>query len=203
MPDKLNLAVLISGRGSNLQSLIDAARDPGFPARISVVISNKPDAYGLTRAQDAGIPVEMIDHKLYKSRENFEAVMQEKLDAYNIDLLCSAGFMRILTPGFVLSWEGRMVNIHPSLLPDFKGLHPQAQALAAGVAQSGCSIHYVIPGVDEGPVILQRRVDILPGDTEESLSARILEQEHIAYPEAVRMIANGRVCYRNGQAVFL
>ncbi len=203
MSDRLNLAVLISGRGSNLQSLIDATREESFPARISVVISNKPDAYGLVRAQEAGIPVAAIDHKLYKTREDFEAVLQEKLQSYAVDLICSAGFMRILTPSFVLPWEGRMVNIHPSLLPDFKGLHPQAQALAAGVSQAGCSVHYVIPGVDEGPVIIQRRVDVLPNDTEETLSARILEQEHLAYPEAVRMIANGKVVYQNGRAEFL
>lgn len=189
---KLNLAVLISGRGSNLQSLIDACRDPDFPARIVLVISNVPDAGGLARAAAAGIETRTIDHRLYgRDRAAFESSLLQTLAAYPVDLVCLAGFMRILTDRMVEPWLGRMINIHPSLLPLYKGLDTHARALADGVPEAGCTVHYVTLGMDEGPVIVQRKVPILPGDTPETLGARVLEQEHQAYPDAIQQIASG------------
>ena len=192
--NKLNLAVLISGSGSNLQALIDACNEAGFPAQISVVISNRPDAYGLERAKAVGIPTFCIDHKDYKTRAAFEDALQEKLTEFPVDLICLAGFMRILTAGFVEQWPEKMINTHPALLPKFGGEgmygeHVHKAVLEASEAESGCSIHYVIPEVDQGPVILQKTVPVLENDTVESLSARVIAQEHIAYPEAVRIIA--------------
>lgn len=203
MTKKLNLAVFISGRGSNLQSLIDACQNADFPARITLVLSNKPDAYGLQRAAQAGIPTCVVDHKNYAGREAFEDALQDALQQHSVDLICLAGFMRILTAGFVQPWEGRMINIHPSLLPAYKGLDTHARAIQAGEKYAGCSVHYVTPGMDEGPIIIQRAVPIEAQDTAETLSARILPEEHIAYPEAVRMIANGKVRYNNGMVLFL
>lgn len=185
----IQLAVLISGRGSNLQSLIDACAAADFPARIAVVISNKADAYGLVRAQNAGIPTHIISHKDFSDRESFERAMLDCLADYPIDLICQAGFMRILTSTFISPWRGRLINIHPSLLPKFKGLHTHERALEAGESEAGCTIHFVNEGVDEGEIILQRSVPIIQGDTPDSLAARVLEQEHIAYPEAVRRLA--------------
>lgn len=199
-PDNvIQLAVLISGRGSNLQSLIDACAVADFPASIAVVISNKADAYGLVRAQNAGIPTHVISHKDYADRESFERAMLDCLAHYPIDLICQAGFMRILTSTFISPWRGRLINIHPSLLPKFKGLHTHERALEAGESEAGCTIHFVNEGVDEGEIILQRSVPIISGDTPDLLAARVLEQEHIAYPEAVRRLArdiltNRRVC---------
>ncbi len=187
------LAVLISGRGSNLQALIDACARDDFPARIAVVVSNRPGVAGLDRARRAGIPALTVDHKAYPTRETFEAALQEALDRYPVDLVCLAGFMRLLTPGFVARWENRMLNIHPSLLPDYKGLDTHARALADGRTQAGCTVHFVRPAMDDGPVVVQRRVPILPGDTPASLAARVLEQEHEAYPQAVRLFAQGRL----------
>ena len=187
--DKIKLAVLISGRGSNLQALIDACAADDFPAGISLVISNRPGVYGLERAENAGIPTALVDHKNFVSRETFEQALLAKLQERDIDLVCLAGFMRILSADFIRHFEGRIINIHPSLLPRHKGLDAQTQALAAGDSESGCTVHYVVPEMDSGPVIVQKRVPILPGDTEQSLSERILEQEHIAYPEAVKIIA--------------
>lgn len=186
---KLNVAVFISGRGSNLQSLIDACEAPDFPAEIAVVVSNKADAYGLVRAQNAGIPALAIPHKDYATREAFEQAILDGLKDYDIGLICHAGFMRILTPYFLNHWHGPIINIHPALLPKFKGLHTHERALEAGESISGCTVHYVSEGVDEGEIILQKTVPILPGDTAETLAARVLEQEHIAYPEAVRLLA--------------
>lgn len=186
---KLALAVFISGRGSNLQSLIDACADPQFPAEIKLVISNKADAYGLVRAQNAAITTKIIPHKDFDTRELFEAALLRELAQYKIDLICQAGFMRILTPYFLNHWHGPIINIHPALLPKFKGLHTHERALEAGESISGCTVHYVSEGVDEGEIILQKTVPILPGDTAETLAARVLEQEHIAYPEAVRLLA--------------
>lgn len=193
-PEKLNLAVLISGRGSNLQALIDACAQPDFPARISVVISNRPGVYGLERAEKAGIPALTIDHKTCGGREGFENALQKALEQYPVDLICLAGFMRILTADFIRHWENRIINTHPALLPKFGGEgmygeHVHRAVLAAGETESGASIHYVIPEVDQGPVILQRRVPVLPGDDAETLATRVIEQEHILYPEAIRMIA--------------
>lgn len=186
---KLKLAVFISGRGSNLQSLIDACEGPDFPAEIVVVVSNRADAYGLVRAQNAGIPTLIIPHKNYETREAFEQAILDGLRPLTVDLICQAGFMRILTPHFLNHFHGPIINIHPALLPKFKGLHTHERALEAGESTSGCTVHYVSEGVDEGEIILQKTVPILPGDTAETLAARVLEQEHIAYPEAIRLLA--------------
>lgn len=191
---KINLAVLISGSGSNLQALIDACAKPDYPAKINAVISNRPDAFGLQRAEKAGIPAETIDHTKYANRGDFENVLHNVLGKYNIDLICLAGFMRILTPEFIAKWEGKIINTHPALLPKHggKGMygeHVHKAALAAGDKESGVTIHYVIPDVDRGEIILQRRVRVEPNDTHEALAARVLAEEHIAYVEAVRMIA--------------
>lgn len=195
MPErKLKLAVLISGNGSNLQALIDACTSPDFPAQIALVISNRPDAYGLERAKAAGIQALCIDHSAYANRQDFEAALQAALDQQPIDLICLAGFMRILTAEFIAKWPGQIINTHPALLPKFggKGMygeHVHQAVLDAGETESGASIHYVIADVDQGEVIIQRRVPVKPDDTVESLSARVIAEEHIAYPEAVRRIA--------------
>lgn len=194
MSDKLNLAVLISGSGSNLQALIDACASPAYPAQINAVISNRPDAYGLERAKAAGIPAFVIDHKDFNGREDFEAALQSKLSEYPVDLICLAGFMRILTAGFIHQWPGKIINTHPALLPKFGGEgmfgeNVHQAVLEAGERESGASIHYVIPEVDQGEVIVQKTVPVEPEDTAQSLAARVIAQEHIAYPEAVRMIA--------------
>lgn len=189
----LQLGVLISGRGSNLQALIDACASAGFPARIALVLSNKPDAAGLNRAQAAGIPTAIVNHRDYPDRESFERVVDEKLQAAGVELLCLAGFMRVLTAWFVSRWPGKLINIHPSLLPSFPGVDTHARALAAGVRFSGCTVHYVVPDVDAGPIILQAAVPVLATDTPDSLASRILQAEHRAYPFAVRLIAEGKV----------
>ena len=192
--EKIKVAVLISGSGSNLQALIDACAAPDYPAEIAVVLSNRPDAFGLERAKKAGIDTRIIDHKLYGSREEFDSALHDALIPYGVDLICLAGFMRILTPGFINKWENKIINTHPALLPKHGGEgmyggHVHEAVLNAGDSESGASIHYVIPAVDQGPVILQKRVPVMTDDTPESLAARVLEQEHIAYPEAVRMIS--------------
>jgi phosphoribosylglycinamide formyltransferase-1 len=199
MGERLNVAVLISGRGSNLQSIIDACANPDFPASVKVVLSNEPDAYGLERATQAGIPTEIVPHKAHPSRKEFEEAMQAVLAKYDIDLICLAGFMRVLTSDFVAKWEGRMLNIHPSLLPAYPGLHTHERVLANHEKESGCTIHFVTPGLDEGPTLLQKRVPVLQNDTAETLAARVLEQEHIAYPEAIRLLALGKVHYSKEQ----
>jgi phosphoribosylglycinamide formyltransferase-1 len=186
---RLKAGVLISGRGSNLQALLDACADPAFPAEIALVISNVAGAQGLDHAKAAGVPTLVIDHKGFPDRESFDAKMDEALRAAGVELVCLAGFMRLLSTGFVEGWRGKMINIHPSLLPAFKGLHTHAQALAAGVAEHGCTVHWVTPALDDGPAILQGKVPVLAGDTEESLAARVLEIEHRIYPEALRLIA--------------
>lgn len=195
----LSLAVFISGRGSNLQSLIDACAQADFPARIAVVVSNRPDAYGLERAKHAGISTEIIDHKSFSSREDFEKVLLDRItQSYDIDVICLAGFMRILSAsfidGFKSSKSGRdIINIHPSLLPAYKGLDTHARAIADGAAQAGCSVHYVTQDLDSGAIILQKSVPVLKDDTANTLAARVLEQEHIAYPEAIQIIAHDRM----------
>jgi len=186
--ERIKLAVLISGRGSNLQSIIDSCREQDFPAEIEIVISNKRDAYGLVRAADAGLKTCFIDHTEFRTREEFEIALQAELENHAVDLICLAGFMRVLTENFVSRWEERMINIHPSLLPKFKGLHTHERAIEAGESESGCTVHYVTAGMDEGPIILQRKVAV-SGDTAESLAAKVLDEEHIAYPEAIRLIA--------------
>lgn len=191
--NKLKVAVLISGRGSNLQSLIDACKEPGFPAEIIAVISNKAEAYGLERAKKANIPTFVLNHKDYDSRENFDAALHETIIKSGANFVCLAGFMRLLTAGFVNKWLGRMINIHPSLLPDFKGHKAHEDVLKAGAKKSGCTVHFVVPEMDSGPIILQKSVHVLPNDTVETLSARVLEVEHICYPEALRMVAEETV----------
>ena len=190
---KIRLAVLISGRGSNMEALINACADPDYPAIVAVVISNRPDAAGLEKAKAAGIATEIVDHKNFTGRPAFEAALQETLLKHTpVDLVCLAGFMRILTPGFVDQWQDHIINIHPSLLPDYKGLDTYARALADGKTEAGCTVHYVVPEMDDGPIIVQKRVPVLAGDTPDTLAARILAEEHGAYTEAVRLVA-GRI----------
>lgn len=190
---KTRVAVLISGSGSNLQALIDAASHACFPARIEVVISNKDDAYGLERARKAGIRTEVLRHNAYATREEYDAALHVLLDQYGIELVCLAGFMRILSARFVGKWHGRMLNIHPSLLPAYRGLHTHASAIADGVKISGCTVHYVVPELDAGPIIIQAAVSVLPDDTDATLAARVLAQEHIIYPKALGWVAEGNV----------
>ena len=190
---KLKIGVIISGRGSNLQSLIDACAKPNFPAEIQVVISNRPGVYGLERAQLAGINTATIDHKSFDGREDFEDSIQAELEANDVELVCLAGFMRILNAEFVSKWRDRMLNVHPSLLPAFKGLHTHERAIEAGCRFTGCTIHYVVPELDAGPIILQTAVPIAENDTSETLAEKVLEYEHSMYPEAVRLIAENRV----------
>lgn len=187
------VGVLISGSGSNLQALIDAAADPGYPAEIALVISNKADAFGLQRAAKAGIATRVFDHKGYGDRLSFDAAMDAALREAGCEIVCLAGFMRILSQGFVERWAGRMLNIHPSLLPCFKGLHPQRQALEAGVKVAGCTVHLVTPDLDDGPILEQATVPVLDSDDEAALSARILEQEHRIYPKGLATLAGGSI----------
>lgn len=189
---KKRVAILISGRGSNMEALIRAARSPGFPAEIVLVLSNKAEAGGLVFAREAGIATAVVEHKAYgKDRAAFDAAMQDVLIAHQVEIVCLAGFMRLLTAGFCTHWLGRMINIHPALLPAFKGLDTHARALEAGVKLHGCTTHFVTPGMDEGPIILQAAVPVLDDDTEASLAARVLEQEHRIYPETLRLLASG------------
>ena len=183
---RLKLAILISGRGSNMKALLEAARDPSFPAKPVLVLSNRPDAKGLETAADEGIPTAAIDHKTFgKDREAFERAMNEHLETTGVEIIALAGFMRVLTPWFVNTWEGRMINIHPSLLPKYKGLDTHQRAIDAGDAEAGCTVHWVSPGVDDGEIIQQASVPILPGDTADALANRILPVEHALYPEAL------------------
>jgi phosphoribosylglycinamide formyltransferase 1 len=183
---RLKLAILISGRGSNMEAILETARDPAYPAQPVLVLSNRPDAKGLETAAAAGIPTAAIDHKTYgKDREAFERAMHEQLTEAGVEIIALAGFMRVLTPWFVNTWEGRMVNIHPSLLPKYKGLDTHQRALDAGDTEAGCTVHWVSPGVDDGEIIQQASLPILPGDTADSLAARLLPVEHQLYPEAL------------------
>lgn len=188
----LKLAIFISGRGSNMLSILKACSDPDYPAQVELVFSNRPDAAGLKTAQEYGISTEIVDHKEHNSREAFEEQLSASLANYDIDLIVLAGFMRVLGDDFIEKWPKRIINIHPSLLPKYKGLHPQERAINDGESESGCSVHYVIPELDSGPIIGQKRVPILDGDTADTLSKRILVQEHILYPEAIRLIANNK-----------
>ena len=185
---KKRVAVLISGRGSNMEALERACRDADYPAQIVGVISNKADAKGLEYAAAHGIAALAIPHKNYPTREAHDAAMHEALKALQPDFIACAGYMRIMTPGFVKMWEGKMLNIHPSLLPDFKGTHTHERALEAGVKEHGCSVHFVTAELDDGPVIAQARVPVLDGDTPETLAARVLVEEHKLYPMALRMV---------------
>ena len=190
---RLKVGVLISGRGSNLQALIDACAEPGFPAEIKLVIANRADAAGLQRAAEAKIATEIVPHRNYPSRAAFDTALTAALEKAQIELVCLAGFMRLLTPGFVAHWRDRLINIHPSLLPSFPGLDTHARVLAEGVRFSGCTVHFVRAEMDSGPIIVQAVVPVLPGDDPEKLAARVLEAEHRAYPLALRFIGDGRV----------
>lgn len=195
------VGVLISGRGSNLQSLLDAAADPAYPAEIALVISNKAGVYGLERAHQAGVPTAVVDHKAYAGRDAFDAAIDAALRAADCELICLAGFMRIFTPGFVNRWPNRILNIHPSLLPSFTGLHVQRRAIEAGATIAGCTVHIVTPDLDAGPILAQAAVPVLGDDTEDSLSARILEREHRLYPAALAWLASGRVRVTGNRAL--
>ncbi len=197
MTDKLKVAVLISGRGTNLQALIDACAKPGFPATITLVISNVEEAYGLQRAERAGIATQVIRHQAFDSRADFDRALDNALRKSGIELVCLAGFMRLLTAAFVDGWRDRMINVHPSLLPAFKGLDTYQRALDAGVTIAGCTVHFVRVEMDDGPIIAQVAVPILPGDDSERLAARILEKEHVVYPLALRLIAENKVTVKD------
>jgi len=196
----LSIVVLISGGGTNLQAIMDYIATEKPDANIELVLSNRPDAYGLQRAAGASIKTEVIDHKAFDSRESFDQAMIEVIDPYQPDLIILAGFMRILSHGFVEHYEGRMINIHPALLPAYKGLHTHKRALADGVSHHGASVHYVTPELDSGAVIAQGRVPVLKDDTEESLEQRVHRIEHIVYPEVVKWFAEGRLSYIDNQA---
>jgi phosphoribosylglycinamide formyltransferase-1 len=191
---KRRVAILISGRGSNMAALIQAASAKDFPAEIAVVISNRSDAGGLERARASGVPAVTIESKSFGGdRAAFEAVLQSALDEHRIDLICLAGFMRLFTAEFVQRWYGRMLNIHPSLLPSFPGLDPQGQALRAGVKISGATVHFVIPETDAGPILMQGAVGVRDDDTPDTLGQRILGIEHRIYPAALRLVAGGQI----------
>jgi len=188
------VAILISGRGSNMAALIEAAKTPDYPAEIALVLSNVPEAAGLARAREAGIATEVIDHKPFgKDREAFDRQLDAALEAHRIDIVCLAVFLRVLGPWFVERWNGRLINIHPSLLPAFKGLHTHERAIAAGVTKHGATVHFVVPDLDSGPIIEQASVPVLPGDTPDSLAARVLEVEHRIYPLALKRLTEGRL----------
>jgi phosphoribosylglycinamide formyltransferase-1 len=189
---RMRVGVLISGRGSNLQALIDAAADPGFPAEIALVLSNDPTAAGLERAARAGIATAIVGHRDFPDRPSFERAMTARLEEAGVELVCLAGFMRLLTESFVARWFDRLINIHPSLLPAFKGLDTHAHVLASGARFTGATVHFVRPAMDDGPIIIQAAVPVLPGDDEAALAARVLAAEHRIYPAALRLVAEGR-----------
>jgi len=194
------VAVLISGRGSNMTALIEAAKADDYPAEIVLVVSNRPDASGIARAREAGIATAIVDHTSFgEDRAAFEGALDAELRAHRIDLVCLAGFMRLLTPSFVTRWSGRLLNIHPALLPQFKGLHTHRRAIEAGVKRHGATVHFVVPEMDSGPIVVQEAVPVLEGDTEETLAARVLEVEHRIYPQALRLVAEGRASLAAGE----
>lgn len=208
MSARKRVGVLISGRGSNLSSLIDACNKPDYPAEISIVISNRTDAPGLEIAAESGIPARAIDHKSYPSREAFEADLDAELKQAGVDLVCNAGFMRLLTNGFVAGWRDRQLNIHPSLLPAFKGLHTHERVIEAGVRISGCTVHFVRTQMDAGPIVAQAAVPVLPDDSAGDVAKRVLEAEHKLYPLALKLVASGearvdgeRVIYKQNPKV--
>ena len=199
---KKRTAIFISGRGSNMQALVAAAEGEDYPAQFELVLSNRPDAAGIAWAQARGLRTLVIDHKAYRSRTDFEAALQAALDANQIELIALAGFLRLLTPEFVTHWHGRMINIHPSLLPGFKGLNTHSRAIEAGVKIAGCTVHFVTPEMDGGPIIAQAAVRVLPDDSEDRLAARVLEAEHVLYPAALRLVASGAT-YLDGNKVHI
>lgn len=199
---RVRTAVLISGRGSNLHALAAAAQKPGYPAEIVLVLSNRSDAFGLQVAQDLGIPTTVVSHLSYETREAFDVAVDLALREAGTSLVCEAGFMRIHSEWFVKRWEGRILNIHPSLLPAFPGIRVHQQALAAGVKISGCTVHFLTGELDAGPIIAQAAVPVLPDDTSETLAQRVLAEEHKLYPQALQLVASGTVALENGRAVF-
>lgn len=202
MSARKRIAVLISGRGSNMSALIEAAKAPDYPAGIALVLSNRPDAGGLATANREGIATAIVDHKQFgKDREAFERAVQAELEAHDIDIVCLAGFMRILTPWLIECWPLRMINIHPALLPAFKGLHTHERALAEGAAEHGATVHFVVPEMDSGPIIAQGKVPVLPNDTPDTLAARVLTVEHKIYPLALRLLAEGRIHIENDRCL--
>jgi phosphoribosylglycinamide formyltransferase-1 len=193
---KKRVAVLISGRGSNMTALIEAAKAKDYPAEIALVVSNRPDAAGLARAREAAIATAVINHRPFgEDRGAFERALDDELRQYRIDIVCLAGFMRLLTAWFIGRWRGRILNIHPALLPEFKGLDTHRRALEAGVKRHGATVHFVVEETDAGPIISQQSVPVLQGDTEAALAARVLEVEHRIYPEALRLVAEGRAMF--------
>jgi phosphoribosylglycinamide formyltransferase-1 len=196
-----NVVVLISGSGTNLQALIDAEKSGSLDINISAVISNKANAYGLERAQQAGITTDSLDHKGFEDRESFDQALIKIIDKHSPDLVILAGFMRILTPEFTHHYLGRMINIHPSLLPKYQGLHTHKRAIEAGDSEHGCSVHFVTAELDGGPVIMQAKVAIEAGDTPELLAARVLTKEHLVFPETVRLFAAGDLTMEEGKAL--
>jgi phosphoribosylglycinamide formyltransferase-1 len=199
---KTRTAVLISGRGSNMQALVDAAQADDYPAEIVLIASNRPDAPGLEWANARGLPTLAIDHKRYATREAFEDALQEALEAAGTELVALAGFMRLMTPAFVERWRDRMINIHPSLLPSFKGLHTHERVLAAGVRITGCTVHFVRAEMDDGPIIGQAAVPVLSGDDPDTLAARVLAAEHRLYPAGLKLVASGRI-RRDGEKIVI
>jgi phosphoribosylglycinamide formyltransferase-1 len=199
---KKRVAVLISGRGSNLKALIGASAAADYPAEIALVISNRDDAQGLAVALEAGVPPIVIPHQRFGTREAFDDEIDAALRRAHIDIVCEAGFMRIHSNDFVRKWEGRLLNIHPSLLPSFKGIRVHQQALDAGVKVSGCTVHFIVAELDSGPIIAQAPVPVLLGDTVQTLADRVLAEEHRIYPEALQLVASGRVVLHDGRAVF-
>jgi phosphoribosylglycinamide formyltransferase 1 len=199
---KTRVGILISGRGSNMAALVEAARSDDYPAQIAVVISNRPQAPGLERARAAGVKALAIDHKGYVTREAFDAAVEAALLGEGVELVCHAGFLRIQSEAFAARWVGRQLNIHPSLLPAFKGLNPHRQALEAGVRISGCTVHFVTPELDSGPIIAQAAVPVHGGDTPETLADRILAAEHRLYPFALRLVASGEARLESGRVLW-
>ena len=200
---KKRLGILISGRGSNMMALIEAAGAPDYPAEVVAIISNRPEAAGLAWARAEGLPATLIDHKAYTSREAFDGAVDRVLAEADVELVALAGFMRIQSPQFVRKWHARQLNIHPSLLPAFKGLNPQAQALAAGVKISGCTVHFVTADLDGGPIIAQTAVPVCEGDTAQALADRILRAEQTLYPQALALVATGRARLKDGRVTIL
>ncbi|MGC1109533.1 MAG: phosphoribosylglycinamide formyltransferase, partial [Methylovirgula sp.] len=194
-------AILISGRGSNMRSLIEAASDPAYPAEIVLVLSNRPEAAGLAVAKELGIATGAVDHKIHAGRESFEASLQVLLELHRVELVCLAGFLRLLTPSFVRLWQGRMINVHPALLPAYRGLHTHERALADGAKIHGCTVHFVVPGMDEGPIIAQTAIAVLDSDRLETLARRVLAEEHRLYPMALADVASGRIKLVGDRAV--
>ncbi len=191
-PHRRKVAVLISGRGSNMQALVAAASDPAYPVEIILVASNKPHAAGLAFASEHKIATAVIDHRTFEGRQEFEVALDAELERHGVELVCLAGFMRVLTEWFINRWTGRLINIHPALLPSFKGLHTHERALAEGVKIHGCTVHHVVPDVDAGPIIAQAAVPVLDDDTPDSLGARVLEAEHQLYPMALALLVSGQ-----------